>query len=800
MNPSCASRLLLALAVVVAAMFAAGLTAADTAETVAPPLLHGQRILYVVRHQYASDHHGTETMFQNGEIATRKFRGPGALKILAVDESGRTSTQTLCEALAGVIRDPEISFDGARVVFSMRRDQQDDYHLYEMSLAGGEPRQLTAGSELADTDPAYLPDGRIVFSSTRDVKYCQCNRHICPNLFVLDLPGTLTQIGRNNLAEIHASAMPDGRILYSRWEYVDRQFGPSFGLWTCNPDGTNHALFYGNNAWSPGAIYDARVIPGSERVVCTFGACHDRPWGAIAIVDRRRGMDGSEPVVRVWPESARRLLEGIDNFAMEERGKIDLFSRVRPKYEDPYPLCDPESGAAGEYFLVSRQIDAGAEKMGIYLIDVAGNETLIHAEDGDLGCYDPIPIAARRTPPVIPDRTDPDRDVGYFYVHDVYQGSGMKAVKRGTIKHVRVVQAPPKRAWTHTAYGIDATQAPAMNWNLTTNKRILGDASVADDGSAYFAVPADKFVYFQLLNANKMMVQSMRSGTTLMSGETAGCAGCHEDRGAAPPLAPEKLTRRALLRVPEELTPWYGPERDFNYLTEVQPVFDAHCVRCHDYGQAAGEVLNLAGDLGLVFNTSYVELHARSAIRWTPDQPRGARRLISAIHDGPPGVLPAYAWGSHRSKLIDVMRGEHYDVKLSEEDLARVVTWIDLNAPYYGSYFAVYRDHPFGRSPISDEQLGELCRLAGRGGVRAKGDHAREELNLISFSRPELSPILASVPDKNGDAYRQTLAMIQSGQSTLAKQPREDMLGPAAAPVCKDDRQRMARKQRLRTD
>ena len=157
----------------------------------------------------------------------------------------------------------------------------------------------------------FLPDGDIVMASSREPKYCHCNRHIMCNLFRMGPAGEhLIQIGHNILFEGHPSLMPDGRILYDRWEYVDRHFGPSFGLWTVNPDGTSHALFYGNNAWAPGAIMDARVIPGTERSIATFGSCHDRPWGAIAIVNRGRGLDGSEPVERIWPAEVRRFLEG----------------------------------------------------------------------------------------------------------------------------------------------------------------------------------------------------------------------------------------------------------------------------------------------------------------------------------------------------------------------------------------------------------------------------------------------------------------------------------------------------------
>ncbi|MDQ1255523.1 MAG: hypothetical protein QG656_115, partial [Candidatus Hydrogenedentes bacterium] len=650
----------------------------------ANPLVNASPLVFVARRQYKSDHHNTETMFQTGEINTLSFEGPGAIKSLDLAQGGAVTT--LLDVPEGIARDIEVRCDGQRILFSMRRDIADDYHLYEMNADGSDVRQLTYGSGLTDIDPFYLPNGQIAFSSTREPKYCQCNRHIMANLFVMDADGAnIRQIGHNDLFEGHGCVLPDGRILYDRWEYVDRHFGPSFGLWTVNPDGTNHALYYGNNAWSPGGILDARAVPGTEWVIATFGSCHDRPWGALAIVDRRLGLDGTKPIVRSWPADIDAYLN------VNEVGGIDIFTKVQPKYEDPYPLSD-------KFFLCSRAIEG--ETMGLFLIDVFGNEVLVHGDP--LGCYDPMPLAPRPIPPSIPPRIALTQDSGAFYVHDVYNGTGMETVPRGTIKYLRVIEAPPKKFWTQTLWNIDATQAPAMNWNMTINKRILGDAPVSEDGSAYFTVPAGVFLYFQALDENKMMVQSMRSGTMIQPGETTGCVGCHEQRLAS---IPNRAQPAALRRPPDTLEPWYGPSRDFNYLTEVQPVFDRYCVKCHDYGKKAGETLNLAGDLGLAFNTSYIELRSRSATRWYPDKPDQDKIYVKAVDDGPPEVLPPYAWGSHRSKLVDVIRNGHKRVEMDRESLERIVTWIDLNAVYYGSYASTHPDNLFGRSPLNDEQV-----------------------------------------------------------------------------------------------
>ncbi|MHB8973844.1 MAG: HzsA-related protein [Pirellulaceae bacterium] len=698
-----------------------------------PPVVTAQPIIFVSRPQYVPDHHNTETMFQTGEINTGSFRGGSAIRTIDLADGGKI--RALLEVPTGMARDIDVHFSGQRVLFSLRKDAADDYHIYEMNADGSGLNQLTFGSGISDIDPIYLPDDRILFSSSREPKYCMCNRHIMCNLFTMDADGAnIQQIGHSTLFEGHASLLEDGRVLYDRWEYVDRNFGDAQGAWICNPDGTNHAIHWGNNTNSPGAVLDNRAIPGTELFICTFSSCHDRPWGALAIVDRRLGLDGRAPVVRTWPAGAIDLVE---------KGNYDTFTQVNPKNEDPYPLSDHE-------FLCARAVGNG-EQMGIYLVDLDGREELLHAELP--GCFDPMPLAARLRPPTIPSRVDLTKSHGNFYIADVYTGTGMEQLERGSVKALRVVESPEKRFWTTPAWdGGTGQQAPAMAWDDFNNKRILGTVPVDEDGSAYFSVPADRFVYFQLLDERGMMIQSMRSGTLVRPGETVGCVGCHENRRTSVPAA---QLATAMRRPPSPLAPWYGPERNFGYLAEVQPALDKHCVRCHDYGQAAGQKLNLAGDLGLPFNTSYVELRKK--------------KCVNVPGAGPFQTLLPKSWGSHASRLAEVLLKGHGDpaidaqVQLDQESFDRIVTWIDINAPYYPEYASAYRDNRFGRSPLDDAQLGELRRLTGS-----------DDVNL---TRPAWSLCLAGFQDAADPARAAALSIIEQGRRSLAARPRADMPG-----------------------
>ena len=737
------------------------LHALNSEALLANPLVSARPVLYVVRHQYKNDHHNSATMFQTGEVNTKSFEGGGALKVIELGEGGKV--RTLLELADGVIRDPEVHFGGERIIFSMRRNIEDDYHIYEINSDGGGLRQLTFGSGLSDVDPFYLPDDRIVFTSTREPKFCMCNQHIMGNLFKMDRDGAnIHQLDRNTLHSAHGSLLPDGRILYDRWEYVDRNFGDAQGLWTVNPDGTNHCVYWGNNTLSPGGVFDSRILGDTQRVLCIFGSCHDRPWGALTIVDRRLGIDGAVPVVRIWPSEAIDLMGGVGGtkvVPLRYEGKygFDNFRVVHRKYEDPYPLDE-------KYFLCSRMIGED-EEMGIFLVDVFGNEIMVHGEKP--GCFDAKPLGARARPPIVPSRRDFENKAGYFYVVDVYNGSGMDRVKRGTVKYLRVIESPEKRFYTHPAWEGQGIQRPGMNWHNFENKRILGTVPVEADGSAYFEVPSDKFIFFQLLDENKMMIQSMRSGTAVQSGERTGCNGCHDNRRSAPPST-GRDTPLALSRPPSELDGWYGPARNFSYTAEVQPVFDKYCLRCHDFGKEGGKKLVLAGDRDNTFNASYIEL-------WRS-------KYIKPIGAGPAETQAPYSWGSHASSLVGLIRKHHEDVRMDAESVERIATWIDLNAPYYPLYASAYPENLAGRSPLDSIQLARLRELTGVGFERLE-DHRRRVGPQISYDRPQMSPCLAKFEDRTTPVYKEALSIIEAGHKMLLERPRADMPGFVACTV-----------------
>lgn len=710
------------------------------------PALVKNPILYIARTQYRSDHHNTATMFQTGEINTGSFCGGSAMRVADFsqkDENGNPKITTLIETATGVVRDPEVSFDGKKILFSMRKDKADDYHIYEMNADGTDLRQITTGEGISDIDPIYLPNGKILFSSTREPKYCMCNRHIMCNLYTMNADGSeIQQIGHSTLFEGHASLLSDGRVIYDRWEYVDRNFGDAQGLWVTNPDGTSHLIYWGNNIASPGGVIDARELPGSKDVVCTFTSCHSRPWGAIALLDRTKGIDSTSAVKKIWPPEAINFVNV---------GGYDTFNNVKIKYEDPYPLD-------AQTFLVSRQVEG--ERMGLVLLDMDGHETLI-LEEKSLGIFDPMPLASRDIPREIEARVDLSQKTGTFYVSDVYESQEMQNVKRGEAKFLRVIESPEKRFFTHTYWeGGTGTQAPAMAYDDFNNKRLLGVVPVEEDGSAHFEVPADTFVYFQLLDENGLMIHSMRSGTIVRPGENQGCIGCHEDRLHA---VPPRRTVQALLRGPSklELPTWMDAPRDFNYMTEVQPIFTQHCMKCHDYDGPGAKSVVLAPDRNLLFNESY------SSIR--------RNRLVQVPGAGPTKTMNAKSWGAAQSRLGKVVLEGHGDARdenfsLSEEEKDRILTWIDLNAPYYPTYASNYHGNMYGRSPLTNAELARIAELTG---TPFDMSH-RWNYWMLVLERPEKSECLKKM-DPTSAEYQEAVAIIREGAERMKERPRGDM-------------------------
>lgn len=661
------------------------------------------RIIFTKHYDLGGSYFGY-TEGQSDAQHERHFE-PGASLCLLTMEGLYGRTETLLEDAGGVIRDPDVSCDAARVLFAWKKSlDEDDYHLYEMDVATRRVRQLTHGRGFADYEGAYAPNGDIIFNSTRCVQTVDCWWTEVSNLYTCDRDGRfLRRLSFDQVHTNYPTLTPDGRVLYTRWEYNDRgQIYPQ-GLFQMFPDGTGQTEVYGNNSWFPTSILHARAIPGTGKIVGIFSGHHTAQRGWLGLLDPARGRQENEGATLLAPVR--------DTPAV----RIDDYGQTGDQFQYPYPLSETE------FIVTFRPADAEVH-FGIYWMAGDGRRELL-TSDPNISCNQPVPLVARPVPHVRPSLVDYRKSDGVFYLQDIYAGPGLAGVARGTIKKLRVVALEYRAAGigangSHGEAGYALCCTPVSIGNGSWDPKIvLGEATVYADGSAMFAAPARTPVYFQAVNEKGHAVQTMRSWSTLQPGERASCVGCHESKNASPPAYVG--TPLAMRRGPQRLDGFYGPPRGFSFPREIQPILDRHCIRCHHVAPpdgwadredekriaghsypAAEAAFSLRGDEVLDptakrrWSQSYLMLtnSRREGIETgertffgTPDE---LVNWISA-QSAPPMLRPSSA-GAATSRLLTLLEEGHGGTKLSREERDKFACWIDLLVPFCGDYFEAH--------------------------------------------------------------------------------------------------------------
>jgi hypothetical protein len=562
---------------------------------------------------------------------------------------------------SGAYLSPALSYDGRTVVFAFARgdasrkpafsyDAQWRYHLYRVNVDGTDLRQLTEGAA-DDILPCWLPDGDVVFMSTRRGGETRCSGRPVPTytLHRMAADGTgLRRLSDHETHEWHPSVLPDGSILYTRWDYVDRHTNLSHSLWQCRPDGSGATAVFGNYNYDhkPWGLWWARPVPDSQRIIAVAGAHHGYAYGSLVMVDPLRNFDGQSALTRLTPDVDFPEAEGYPYQA----------------YGSPWPLSE-------DFWLATYSPDwsthsaAHGVHMGVYLMDRFGNRELLYRDPA--GCVEtPTPLVARSAPNAYPLTAEAPAQ-GRFVLLNAYASN--QPLPDARIKSLRIVQILPK-----TTYAADDPRISIAH--QISARVVVGTVPVEADGSAHFTAPTGVPLYFQSLDERGMAVQTMRSATYLQAGETRSCQGCHEPRQSAPAM------QRPMAALREASVPQVGPDgtAPFSYLRLVQPVLDRNCVRCHAAGQKAAN-LPLTAEFASgkeAFNTSYRTLARKSLVPW-----------FDSINNGEwiPQTTPG-EFGARASKLIAMLTTGHHGVALSTEELQRLTLWVDLNVPFYGCY------------------------------------------------------------------------------------------------------------------
>ena len=713
------------------------------------------KIVFIKRFTYQSSHYYTD--FIDG----CKYYG-GALCTLDV-KTGKV-TDLLPKMGKGIFGRFDLSFDAQKIVFDWRADAHTGFYIYEVNADGSGLRQLTFPpkdeealikkyknhkgrnwckhamsydsyqSATEDMHPCYLPDGGIAFVSTRCRFGILCDgpdRLVTTVVYRVDKDGkNMEKLTNSAVSEASPSVMSDGRIIYTRWEYVDKGAVSVKCLWSMRPDGTATVEVAGQEIAFPDSFIHARQIPGAPNKIVFVGAphCPQSGVGTILVVDTNKNIRQREAYTYITPNSDVRA-EGGFHFMIDGKWKGDRSGSAGKLYMDPYPLSETK-------FLVSMKPSGvpwiQKDAWRLCVLDDKGNDSELY-RDESISCWQPYPLKPRKAPPVPVSPIDDklaEKKLARVNVSDVYMG--LTGVKRGTIKYLRIneqISRPwrSRRFWggdvayqQHAVISRGGHHAPKVQWGIVP---------VEADGSAQFLVPADRNIFFQALDENYMEVQRQRTYINYRPGESRTCIGCHEPYGSAPAAA-GKLSI-ALKRAPSIAGPQPGEKtgrRTLFYPVDVQPVLDKHCIKCHskkDEKKPKGN-LTLTGEATGLFSVSYEQLtqgslgRVKKKFMWYIGENYPKTGNVKSV--GPRTL------GSHSSVLVAMLapgkvkladpedaklaaklvKKHDKKYKLTQAELVKIITWVDSNAQFYGSYWGRrnvrYKDHPNYRPNVTFEQ------------------------------------------------------------------------------------------------
>lgn len=652
-----------------------------------------------------------------------------------------------------LLSDLDLEFDGDRLMFSAV-GENNCWNIFEIDVATKAIRQLTkADNDVDFYDSCYLPDGRIITTSTAPMVGVPCVgglSHVA-NLFLLDpQKNTMRQLCFDQEHNWSPSIRNNGDVLYARWEYADTPHSNSRLLFHCNPDGTSQLEYYGSNSYWPNTMLFAKAIPNHPtKVVCIVAGHHQEGRvGELVILDPGISRHEAEGAVQRLPGYGKKV---------EATVADGLTRNSWPKFVHPYPLSD-------KHFLVAAQ-PTHSSLFGIYFIDVFDNMILLK-ELPENALLEPIPLRASVRPPVIADRVNLERDDALIFVSNVLEGPGLEGIPPGTVKALKVFTYHYSYHNVGGLYGSVGQDGP---WDV---RGVLGTVPVEEDGSAHFRVPANLAFGILPLDENGQAIQIMRSWMTAMPGENLHCNGCHEPQGTTPP--PLSRLPKAMIKEPSEIESYrpLRPEADtlleklnvrgFYFKEEVQPILDRYCVSCHDgEGEKTADLakikdrpvgtsrdgrpfaIDLRGDRMIEGWFSQFSGNADGWMqinggRWTVGYDNLQRFVRRPGIESDYGLLVPMEFAANTTELVQLLKQGHYDVELDADSWNRLLTWIDMNTPYHGSWSGLSDNQDIGK--MSQRRL-ELASLYGGTGIDFEGESTAKE------GEPEKKP-LPSIGEK----------------------------------------------------
>jgi formylglycine-generating enzyme required for sulfatase activity len=617
----------------------------------------------------------------------------------------------------------DLYFDAEKLLFTAHRQ------VWEVGVDGSGLRQVSSlpGRNAFNTGGIYLPNGKIIFSSTASNFGVPCvsGQNRVPNLFLMDADGgNVRQLTYDQDASWYPVVLEDGKVMYLRWEYTDIMHYYSRIMMTMNPDGSNQRAVYGSQSLWPNSMFFARPLPGNpgQFIAVVSGHHGVARRGKLTIFDTNKGFAHADGVVQhipgygqevvhvplrdVYPRVSERVLRHFpdlpeylatlgshrlpENPKEFEEAEHLFFARDYPRLRNRYPqmaldldylvdgvfpLFDQAYPISADYFLTTVQLRRGGPQVFV-MVDRFDNFVPIPFcadlhEQGYRMLQNPYPLRKRHRPPVIPEKVDTESSEATLYIQNIYRGPGLAGVPEGTVDALRLF------TYAYGYHGVAEAHAVGVesSWDM---KRVLGTVKVEEDGSAMFKVPANTTISIQPLDEQGRAIQLFRSWLVAMPGETLSCIGCHESPHE-PPVA--RMTM-ASSKPAQAISSWREQLEGFSFENEIQPILDAYCISCHD--GSYNEIPNFAdkslraGDVRRNFSNAYYAFHPYFR-RPGPES--------TAL------MLNPYEYHASTSEGVQMLQKGHHGVKLDEDSWRRLYTWIDLNTPYHGNWTGVHGQH-----------------------------------------------------------------------------------------------------------
>ncbi len=568
------------------------------------------------------------------------------------------------------LSDPDVSFDGTKIMFSMRRAGDPNRNIWEINADGTGLRQVTTGGG-DDYDPLYLPDGRILFTSNRDGEMDEYNHSPAEHLYTSDADGSnMERISYNQSDDFDPMLMPDGRILYTRWEH----FGTMnrFPLFFTNPDGSGTFHLFGphdRNFFHPMPTPDGRIVAIESGMI-------NEDAGPLAVLKPEQGP--ADPALGGWALHFDNVTAQVnDDGAPWTYGAFKFPHPIGGnRYVASYTLPAATDGEV-DYALYTFTLNqAGGGTVGDPATFSLGNLTFLY-NDPNSNEYDAQLLAPRPKPPIIASTLNKTLDYGFMLAQDIFNrssGDGQEVPVKGVdaVDSIAVIASIP------TTVG--------MNNEISANefemRSLIGMAPVYPDGSFRIKVPANTPFSFATLDDKGRGFVVKRTHLYVRPGETFDrCTGCHEDRVPGGPF-PTNPNPQAAMFPAHDLNVPSAQWQHINFENTIGPIVQAKCTSCHQPTIVGVDTTAAAGNLDLtfvpdtvrmnrIFPRAYVNLSGESMKMTTqevdPAFPRRSRLVDYVLAVGPrsgqgfhPTGLDALTPEERRKFNLWVLMGAQY--------------------------------------------------------------------------------------------------------------------------------------------